>query len=142
MSPTLLSPTNKLSNLGMVHKSFSQLSMIKTMLVLSLASIFVSAGMDEELVSILQPVCKPMGPCVELEGNTGFKQRFECREEVNTTSNEMISRVRFSPCEPPSLLDVLGFNFMMFVGAVLAFLIVRHRKELARQNLVAIVNRA
>ena len=122
---------------------------IFTILLVLSVSIQPALSDEDELVSISLPsACKPTTGCVPCEDKavkecheTGFTRQFSCEEEIEGLKQTIF---RYESCVPPleGWVEMIRFDILMFVGAVLSLIYVRNRKQLARNNLVNLVNRS
>ena len=110
-------------------------------------------GDEDELISVqLEPSCTLIGGCAECQGKegisecaqTGFTQQYECGEKVNATSGEETYFYRNVACVPPMAgwMEIVRFDLIALVLAIISLLFVRSRKQMAAYNLVSLVNRS
>ena len=101
---------------------------------------------------MLEPNCHPVSPCKPCPiserhsacEKTGFVQELKCAHVAGNATDGRSHMAEMISCEPPkeSWKSVVAFDFIMFLGVVVSLAVVRTRKQLARQNLVTLVNRS
>jgi len=118
-----------------------------------LLAALVVRGDEDELISVqLEPSCSLVNGCAECEdkdgipecGQTGFTQQYECGEKVNATSGEVTFFYRHVSCAPPMARwkEMLWFDIVLLIIAIVSLLYIRFRKQMAAYNLVSLVNRS
>ena len=128
----------------------TRLVLFISLLLLLLVTITNVVADEDELISVaLQPSCSPEGACAKCDDQalkecleTGFTQRFRCEENVNNASGQIM--FRYESCIPKveGWIELVRFDIVVFVGAMLSLIYVRSRKMLAASDLVTLVNRS
>lgn len=106
---------------------------------------------EEELVEVhLPPSCVIVQGCQRCEDDaikechdTGFVQKYKCEEKRVEDASKM-DIFRYESCIPPveDWVAMVRFDVAMLLGAVASMMYVRLRKQLAKNNLVNLVNRS
>lgn len=128
-------------------------------LIWILSIVSIEADEDELIsVSLDEHVgCTFVGGCFQCEEQassieckkTGYIQQFKCAEQLyigpNSNVTKTVYRHRHESCSPSEMegwMELLRFDMLMFIGAVISLIYVRARKQHAAYNLVSIVNRS
>jgi hypothetical protein len=128
--------------------------------ITTLAVVVTIQADEDELISV--PLeehvgCTFVGGCLQCEEQasnieckkTGYIQQFKCAEQLyispDSNMTKTVYRHRHESCSPSEMegwMEILRFDMLMFLGAVVSLIYVRARKQHAAYSLVSLVNRS